>query len=296
MKIGHDFSVNHCREYSEKCLFINISMPHGNSSFIINSYYNKDLNHFDFIFPESNIGSKAKELYQSQIDICNYEDNVRNLTEVERLSIRGWSALGDEIGEDDYSTYTDGSPVVTFGSNYELNKKLAQGEMLDTNELLTVNSIKSGLEKLPAISGEFVRIAEHSDEFPSPWGHKVGVNDIVSCSPCFMSASLSLDYSACTMKYNKFLFPEKTNAIVIYKIICHEGCSSAVPLLKGILSPPDLNTENEVLFNQGSCFRVDGIISADPVNDSESSLKRIGVILTQIHPQTCNAKNIFTGE
>ncbi|MBG6240666.1 MAG: hypothetical protein EKE20_01085 [Candidatus Symbiopectobacterium sp. Dall1.0] len=98
------------------------------------------------------------------------------------------------------------------------------------------------------------------------------------------------------MKYNELLFPEKTNAIVMYKIICHEGCSSAVPLLNGILSPPDLNTENEVLFNQRSCFRVDGIISAAPVNDPESSLKRIGIILTQIHPQTCHVKNIFTGE
>lgn len=252
---------------------------------------------FDFIFPERANATQA--LSNSDMDLAVYDQAFSSLSSVEALTVRGWSPVGysDAEGGDDYRI---GTPTTFSSFNLDINRRLARASRLTAPELITSHNLSSALKKLPTVSGDFVCLVEHEPDYPAPWGSAIFVDDVVSCDPCFLPALATLRSAEHMFSFNTFLNPTRTDTVAIYKICAQAAISTAVPLLNGAGEIQALEGEKPVLFSQNSCFRVDGIATAEPADQastsaSSCSMRRIGVILTQVEPQTKKLKNMLTG-
>lgn len=268
-----------------KVLHVNIAGYSEHDEYIISSWGGEnEPDPFNFIFPKL-----ANLLTQCEINSYQYECLVKELPEEVRRTFREWASVGDSSVFDNVA-----APAKSEILNSKLNQKIANDEPLSINEATAINNLAFGLENLPRLPGEFLRIVEHNSLTPSPWGSKIQIGDVVTCSPCFMSASATFDYAQKKLA-NKHLLNEQTDTIILYKIHSPHFISSAVPLLREARSNSIVN-EDEVLFPQYSCFQVDGFAVAKPVTHSgERQIIRIGVLLTQVEPQL-NVLNIYTGE
>lgn len=233
----------------------------------------------ELLFPENGI-----PLRQDPIDATQYEHAFARLRDNEKLVVREWAAI-----EGESLRLSDGTRSPSTGFNFDINRQLAAGGPFAQSEQAQISSLSEAIMKLPALQGDTLRVVEHSERQPSPWVSKIGVGDIVSNYPCFMSASTSDAYAKGTLIDGDLLDPDNTNTLVFYRI---KGASNGCPLLKGVASPAD---EQEVLYPRNSCFKVLGIAVASSEEHVEGGLKRIGVML-QSMPYHCQAKNLFTGE
>lgn len=273
----------------------------------------KNRQDFDFLLPEQ-LGN-VRPLFQSEIDHAAYRTIFyEQLTRDQRTAVREWTATNKEYPPPAPQFYDDRQPVLTYGHNFSLNNKLAMGlPMLDA-EVKAVNDLVSALKKLPAVSGEFLRAIRHQNilSFDVPWGTRIQINDVVSDASCVMSASSKLERSRRHLSKDAVLNPAETHTNIVFKIVASEAVSTAVPLINGISAAPDYPIESVVLFHPESCFRVDGIATVSVVRSSDEPSSsassgsgnagaveqprcRIGVILTQIHPQAANVKSMVTG-
>lgn len=273
------------------------------------SYHVKTWGHRDaeaVLFPEL----KQFSLKQAYFDEARFENAFNRLPETQRRAVREWTAI--DAG-DVALRYRDGKRDDDYESiNYQLNQMLASGEALSARDSRAVANIDLALQALPAQQGDFLRVVEHSDARPSPWGSRILPGAVVSSFPCFMSTSVDTTYALGTLLGGELGDPEATNCLALYKIRCDTPFHQGVPLLKHIASMVD---EREVLFPRNSCFRVDGIATCTPLAPaaylppaaatraaaaaSESSddciqCRRVAVLLTAVAPQS-RALNLFTG-
>ncbi|VWD18718.1 hypothetical protein [Burkholderia contaminans] len=245
------------------------------------------------------IGNEATERYlfpseqalmpPAVIDATVFERSITSLNKNELASLRAWAAVDTDMEPNEYQ-YSDNSPTIINSKNSDINRALSDNAPLPPEISELVSAMDRALVKLPTICGDAIRVTEHSEKSPHPWGTHIHIGDVVSNFPCYMSASQSVKYAKDTL--NGSLSQGDTDTVCIYKIDCSVGTT---PILRGALTYAN---DDEVLFPRNACFRVDGISVAVPQRTSNSKKDfvptRVSVLLTQI-PSQRYAKNAFTG-
>ncbi|WP_143088844.1 hypothetical protein [Izhakiella capsodis] len=242
---------------------------------------------YDKLFADKDIFvSESERVFTDQSDI-GASGSI--LTKNEKLAIRRWTAIDDEI---DIKSFSDGMrQLKTIGvsdKNYELNMKLDHPGTLNEDERNMVRILDSALNKLPSQHGDFVRISEYSESI-TPWDVNIRPKDIVTNYPRYMSVSSTTDYLE-----QGGVSPLPTKTYVYYKF---EDTESSKPLLKGAAS---LNEDLENLYQRDMTFEVKHIAISDAVTpefDTPFVPRRIVVVLKEAPlPADRIAKNIHTGE
>lgn len=257
----------------------------------------KALAAFTFLCPQER--SDLPTLINTSVDLAQYQDvNTGVLTPAQRKAIKGM--IGEKYNlKTEALDYSSGSALVPHGFNFAINTKLTGGVAPLTEDLLTVHHLRSAINKLPRVSGEFVCIVEHAPPYPAPWGQTIHVGDVVSCNPRFLPAFSNLSTAYETYEAEERPKPPQVDTVVVYKIFSPENCSTAVPLLNGVEAMPLLKGEDLVLFQSGSCFRVEDITINEACKTGTSpgeGLNWIGILLTQIPPRVDSVKDMFTGQ
>jgi hypothetical protein len=235
------------------------------------------------LFPENGLS-----LIQEVADATEYENRFRALSAEEQLAIRRWTVT--DADDEWFSDNTPSLPEQNIeGINYSLNRCLAQEAPLNPEESTMYKDLSSALNKLPSLSGEYLRISDYLNADHVPWGKTLFVGDIVTNFPCFMSASMENTYASLTLEDARN-HPTNNTAFAFFKI---HHAKTAVPLWRGVASQAIV--ESEVLFSPHSYFEVEGISIAEPVSERLPSF-RVGVILKQISaPPPAMLKNLHTG-
>lgn len=256
----------------------------------------KEDSDFDFIFPDQD--DLPLTLENVSVDHDKYETQFSSLSATQHRILEGLTGTTYDYRVQGL-IYSELSTIATAGFNFAINTKLAQRTRLCTGDAMTVCHLISALKTLPTASGEFACVVEHSSAYPYPWGKTVHINDVVSCRPCFLPAFSTLAPARQTFGDHGLLNPRLTDAVVMFKIHVPAGLNAAVPLLKGVITAPEFDGKDLILFQESACFRVDGIATAEPAQDvvraGNNPVRRVGVILTQIASQDTHVKDMFTG-
>lgn len=245
-----------------------------------------DASAYEMFFSDKDITISNNELVFSDSSDADIISPI--LTKNEKLAVRRWTAIEDDIDEIFSDGMKDTTKIGMNPINYELNQKLANTEVLNEDERNMVRLLDSALNKIPPQKGEFIRISEY-DKFITPWDNEIKPGDIVTNSPCYMSVSADTKY------IEKSDVKDDVKANVYFRI---ENTYSAKPLLKGVASLVD--DELESIFKRNSAFKVKQIAIAVEKTGETNSLaikKRIVVLLEEVDiPQSNMVKNIHTGK
>lgn len=221
-----------------------------------------DLSEFHFMYPEQQ--SDAPELINSRIDCDTFADCNARLTPEQSNALRGRVIVSYE-GDPPQAIYCEGVDMSSCEFNFSVNSRLATRAADREIEHDTASHLAEALNLFPTVHGEFCCLVEHEPARPSPWGRTIHVNDIVSCTPCFLPAFSSLQHARDTFTKGGFLDRVETDTVVIYKISTTECGSTAVPLYNGIASFNPALSADLVLFKQNSYFSVEGVAIAGPI-------------------------------
>ncbi|MFP2423371.1 hypothetical protein ACLEXA_17805 [Pseudescherichia vulneris] len=246
-----------------------------------------DASAYENVFSDKDINISDNELMFSDSSDAGLNFSPI-LTKNEKIAVRRWTAVDDDLNDFFSDGMKDTSAMGIEPLNYDLNKSLANGEVLNEDERNMVRLYDSALNKIPSQKGEFIRISEYNDLI-TPWDNEIKPGDIVTNFPCYMSVSADTRY------IENYDAHEKVRANVFFRF---ENTYSAKPLLRGSASL--IQEELESVFRRNSAFKVKQIAIADEVTRGAHALdtkKRIVVTLEEVDlPLSKIAKNIHTGK
>ncbi|MGP3593790.1 hypothetical protein [Vagococcus sp. WN89Y] len=245
-------------------------------------------NNAALLFPEYNQWTKSKSPEAKK----NLKKTIATLSPQEKKALSLWTEFADQH-----------HTVNNITTKPKINKKIINSIRLTPDEKITYDNIltvvRSG--KLPAASGDFLRIVHYSKGEKNPWlNDELDVNDYVSTAKAFMSACPDDRYALSEITDLRNPGGNITS-IVLYKIENSTRALSLPPLLNA-----PVNTNNEYLYPPGSLFKVKSLAISVPVS-TEAGYKnaniyraqRVAVTLTEVNPEEAKKittiKNIFNG-